>query len=106
MRLSAHTVTVYSTLFAGVLAKPLQRPLAAAAPVHEEKYNLDPSARYGFTGVTTYHGLPTKDCLADEGVSEDILVVGYPFDTATSLRTGTRFGPNAIRQGSRIGTGL
>jgi agmatinase len=27
--------------------------------------------------------------------------LGFPFDTATSYRTGTRFGPNAIRQGSR-----
>jgi agmatinase len=32
---------------------------------------------------------------------DDILILGFPFDTATSYRTGTRFGPNAIRQGSR-----
>lgn len=31
----------------------------------------------------------------------DIAVLGAPFDTSTTFRPGARFGPNAIRQGSR-----
>ena len=32
----------------------------------------------------------------------DVAVVGIPFDTATSLRPGARFGPDAIRSGSML----
>ena len=32
----------------------------------------------------------------------DVAVVGLPFDTGTSYRPGARFGPGAIRQGSRL----
>lgn len=62
---------------------------------------LEPTGKYAFSGITTFHHLPAKACLTDHDVSDDILVVGIPFDTATSYRSGTRFGPNAIRQGSR-----
>ncbi|KAH8649571.1 Ureohydrolase [Ilyonectria robusta] len=58
-------------------------------------------AKYAFSGITTFAQLPSADCLTTEGPVGDILLVGFPFDTATSYRTGTRFGPNAIRQGSR-----
>lgn len=30
----------------------------------------------------------------------DIIIVGFPFDGTTSYRAGTRFGPNALREGS------
>ncbi|HET7739260.1 MAG TPA: agmatinase, partial [Mycobacterium sp.] len=32
----------------------------------------------------------------------DVAVVGVPFDSAVTYRPGARFGPNAIRQGSRL----
>lgn len=70
-------------------------------PSQAEKYDLEPSAEYAFSGVTTFHHLESAQCLTDQGKSDDVLVVGLPFDTATSFRTGARFGPNAIRQGSR-----
>lgn len=65
------------------------------------KYDLEPSANFAFAGVTTFSQLPHAQCLTETGPVDDILIVGFPFDTATSYRTGTRFGPNAIRQGSR-----
>ena len=68
---------------------------------HEKKFDLEPNANYAFSGVTTFSQLPSIECLSESGLVDDILVVGFPFDTATSYRTGTRFGPNAIRQGSR-----
>lgn len=69
---------------------------------NSKEYDLDPSAKYAFAGITTFTQLPQAQCLLDAGPVDDILVLGFPFDTATSFRTGTRLGPNAIRQGSRL----
>jgi agmatinase len=52
-----------------------------------------------YAGVLSYLRRPYRKNL--EGV--DAVVYGVPFDTATTNRPGTRFGPRAIRQGS---TGL
>jgi agmatinase len=49
-----------------------------------------------FAGIRTFMRLPHVTEL--EGV--DALVYGIPFDTATSYRTGARFGPEAIRSAS------
>jgi hypothetical protein len=68
---------------------------------NDDDYNLEPNANFAFSGVTTFAQLPLVQCLMEIGPVDDILVLGFPFDTATSYRTGTRFGPNAIRQGSR-----
>jgi agmatinase len=39
--------------------------------------------------------------LQEEGTDFDIAVLGLPFDTGVSYRPGARFGPHAIRSGSR-----
>lgn len=67
----------------------------------KEKYDLEPSSEFAFAGITTFAKFNSAQCLKEEGPVDDILVVGLPFDTATSYRSGTRFGPNAIRQASR-----
>ena len=67
----------------------------------DDEYDLEPSAKFAFAGITTFSRLPQAQCLTESGPVDDILILGFPFDTATSYRTGTRFGPNAIRQGSR-----
>jgi agmatinase len=51
-----------------------------------------------FAGIRTYMRAPHVRDLA--GV--DALVYGIPFDTATSYRTGARFGPEAIRSASAL----
>jgi agmatinase len=52
-----------------------------------------------YTGVRTFARLPHVPVPA-EGV--DAAVIGVPFDTATSFRSGTRFGPEGIRAGSSL----
>lgn len=49
-----------------------------------------------FHGITTFMRLPASRDLA--GV--DVAVVGIPFDSGTSYRSGTRFGPRKIREAS------
>jgi agmatinase len=49
-----------------------------------------------FTGVRTFGRCPVAD--GPDGV--DVAVLGIPFDTGTTNRPGTRFGPEAIRSAS------
>lgn len=56
----------------------------------------DPRESPRFAGISTFLRLPHVLDLA--GV--DVAFVGLPFDTDVSSRTGTRFGPKAIREGS------
>jgi agmatinase len=51
-----------------------------------------------FAGIRTFMRAPQTTDLADV----DAAVYGIPFDTATSFRTGTRFGPEGIRSASAL----
>ena len=51
-----------------------------------------------FAGIATFARLPTTE----QAGRWDIAVVGVPFDGGTSYRPGARFGPSAVRQGSRL----
>jgi agmatinase len=58
----------------------------------------DAAAVPRFAGLATFARLPT----AEQVPEWDIAVVGVPFDGGTSYRPGARFGPAAVRQGSRL----
>ena len=58
----------------------------------------DASRAPRYTGVRTFARCP--HVREPDGV--DVAVVGVPFDTATSYRSGARFGPEAIRAGSTL----
>jgi agmatinase len=51
-----------------------------------------------FAGISTFARLPYTQSL--DGV--DAAIFGVPFDGGTSFRPGARFGPQGIRQGSRL----
>ncbi|WP_312989586.1 agmatinase [Crossiella cryophila] len=51
-----------------------------------------------FAGWSTFARLPRRD----EVDHCDIGVLGFPFDAGASYRPGARFGPAAIREGSRL----
>ncbi|TFK37911.1 Arginase/deacetylase [Crucibulum laeve] len=55
----------------------------------------------GYTGPLSFSHLPYVRCLEDASKPFDIGIIGFPFDTTTSYRPGARFGPFAIRSGSR-----
>ncbi|KAH9898278.1 Arginase/deacetylase [Cubamyces lactineus] len=54
-----------------------------------------------FSGPLSFSHLPYSRCLEDESAAFDIAILGMPFDTAVTYRPGARFGPYAIRSGSR-----
>ncbi len=51
-----------------------------------------------FAGPATFARLPRRD----EVPRCDVAVVGVPFDSGVTYRPGARFGPAAVRQGSRL----
>ena len=52
-----------------------------------------------FAGPATFAQLPRLDEVSSE---VDVAVVGIPFDAGVSYRPGARFGPSAVREGSRL----
>ena len=63
-----------------------------------ERGPIDASRIPRFAGPPTFALLPRRD----EVGRCDVAVVGVPFDSGTSYRPGARFGPTAVRQGSRL----
>ena len=57
----------------------------------------DPREVPRFAGVATYARLPR----IEDVPRADVAVLGVPFDSGTSFRPGARFGPEAVRAGSR-----
>lgn len=51
-----------------------------------------------FTGITSFCKLPVQTDL--DILDADVAVLGVPFDMGTQYRSGTRFGPRAIRNAS------
>ena len=58
----------------------------------------DPREVPRFAGVATYARLPR----IEDVPRADVAVLGVPFDSGTSFRPGARFGPEAVRAGSRL----
>jgi agmatinase len=58
----------------------------------------DASGAPRYTGIRTFARAPH----ATDWANADVAVLGVPFDTATSYRTGPRFGPAAIRDQSQL----
>ncbi|KAG8219622.1 arginase deacetylase [Butyriboletus roseoflavus] len=54
-----------------------------------------------FSGPLAFSHAEYAHCLEDESAVFDIAILGMPFDTGTTYRPGARFGPYAIRSGSR-----
>jgi agmatinase len=73
---------------------------SATSPRPEPPYGPpDASAAPRYTGLRTFARLPHIPVPAD---AVDVAVIGVPFDTATSFRSGARFGPEAIRSASTL----
>ncbi len=74
-------------------------PATEGGPLNAPRYGPSDASRaprYG--GIRTFARCPA----VTDPTGVDVAVVGVPFDTATSLRPGARFGPEAIRTGSMM----
>ncbi|KIM47554.1 hypothetical protein M413DRAFT_15739 [Hebeloma cylindrosporum] len=68
---------------------------------HIQSYRYGTQFDQSFSGPLSFSHLPYFRCLENEAADFDIAVLGLPFDTAVTYRPGARFGPFAIRSGSR-----
>ncbi|KAF9469761.1 Arginase/deacetylase [Collybia nuda] len=68
-------------------------------PSWKTKYG--PQYDQPFSGPLSFAHLSYSRCLEDEEANFDIAILGMPFDTGVTYRPGARFGPYAIRSGSR-----
>ena len=59
---------------------------------------VDPQRVPRFAGPTTFARLPTMEQVG----RAEVAIVGVPFDSGVVYRPGARFGPSAIRAGSRM----
>src|SRR5699024_12383079 len=55
-----------------------------------------------YSGESTFALLPRLRDLKSEGRSAELKIIGAPFDTGVSYRPGARFGPDHVRQSSRL----
>jgi agmatinase len=67
-------------------------------PGGEPRGQMDTTRTPRFAGPPTFALLPRRD----EVDRCDVAVFGVPFDSGTTYRPGARFGPAAVRQGSRL----
>ena len=64
--------------------------------MENQEYNVKEHLHYG--GIASFNLCP----VTQDATGADIAVVGVPFDSCTTYRTGTRFGPRAIRMQSQL----
>src|SRR5262245_28885733 len=81
-----------------VAMAPAMGDIPDSPPTGQTVGPTDSSRVPRFAGLTTFARLPRIDQVGHC----DIAVVGVPFDAGTSYRPGARFGPSAIREGSRL----
>ncbi|KAF8846159.1 arginase deacetylase [Paxillus ammoniavirescens] len=97
--------TAFSAIIALVAVVSGQQQQQPLRDLHEQPETW--LSKYGkqidqtFSGPLSFSHIDYARCLEDESAAFDIAVLGMPFDTGTSYRPGARFGPYAIRSGSR-----
>jgi agmatinase len=80
----------------------LELGLEAAPSINDRKISLFSRGHQpAFAGINTFMKAPYCEDIRQVG-EYDVAFVGVPFDTGTTYRTGTRFGPQAVRRISAV----
>jgi agmatinase len=78
----------------------LEFGLESAASIQDRKIPLFNRSRWGISTSGLFMGAPFVQDMRELG-GQDVAVLGVPLDTGTTFRSGTRFGPEALRRMSR-----
>ncbi len=76
--------------------------LEAAASIRDRTLTLFNRTRWGLGNSGTFGGADFLEDMRQLG-GQDVVVVGVPLDAGTTFRSGTRFGPQALRRISTLG---
>lgn len=82
----------------------LQLGLESAATINDRTIPLFNRSGWRFSNSGTFAGRPFLADMRELG-GQDVAIVGAPFDGGTTFRSGTRFGPGAMRSISGLGSG-
>src|SRR5438270_8342201 len=78
--------------------------LEAADSIRDRNIPLFARGRRGYSGGSQFMGVPFLEDMHLLG-GQDVAIVGVPLDCGTTYRSGTRWGPQAIRRLSLLGSG-
>ncbi|KAL3421017.1 Guanidinobutyrase [Phlyctema vagabunda] len=95
-------LSLASTATSALPDQEQQRVLEDSEPSLNTKEQLERKwgFNWGFSGISTFGHLEHFKCLTEPDKKFDIGIIGAPFDTASSFRSGSRFGPRSIRAAS------
>ncbi|KAG7915307.1 hypothetical protein KL927_004296 [Ogataea polymorpha] len=109
-----HKVKTNALVFSSDITLPAGQSHIASQKIEyrdpDDTSDLDPPQPDRYNGISksgflTFGHLPAEaHCFDPDMMSElevDIAILGAPFDTGISYKPGSRFGPDAIRQGTR-----
>jgi len=82
----------------------LEWGLPSAESIRDRSIPLFNRSGWRFSHSSTYMSTPFLEDMRTLG-GQDVAVVGVPLDCGTTFRSGTRFGPQAMRQISGLGSG-
>ncbi|MBX6342627.1 MAG: agmatinase family protein, partial [Thermomicrobiaceae bacterium] len=82
----------------------LEYGLESAATIRDRKIPLFARGRWGPSTSGRFMGAPFLEDMRRLG-GQDVAILGVPLDTGTTYRSGTRFGPEAMRRVSTLGSG-
>jgi agmatinase len=93
-----------STKMKEMLQVNLEHGLASAASIQDRTIPLFNRTGWRFSHSGHFAGRPFLEDMRDLG-GQDVAIVGAPFDGGTTYRSGTRFGPAAMRAISALSSG-
>jgi len=84
-------------------ARASEYGLESAATIRDRKIPLFNRSRRGYGNFSRFLGVPFQEDMRELG-GQDVAFMGVPLDTGTTYRPGTRFGPDAMRRISSLGS--
>ena len=87
-----------------LVQQALEYGLESADSIRDRSISLFDRGFNNFSGGGQFMGTPFLEDMRMLG-SQDVAIVGVPLDCGTTYRSGTRWGPQAIRRISLLGTG-
>lgn len=83
--------------------RALELGLESADTIRDRKIPLFNRSRWAFGHPGRFMSVPFLEDMRELG-GQDVAVLGVPLDTGTTFRPGTRFGPEALRRASALGS--